>query len=149
MLPTNSPYQAYLLNCQSGPLVLFKEVAHGGLFTEAPENTSPENYTSSSLCAYARIDKVTGRLLIHFIKKSSKRAYKFLQFFTNELIIREACVLETTVFETGVLERSKYVLSPGTYPLMDDVHLLTASVRLTPQVKTRASALKMRPITSS
>ena len=150
MYQTMSAYQQFWRNCQSG---IPAEVILGspktprcknlGICQIRLEQTSPQANCENRAVAYLRIDKPTGRLLIHFLNQSMSQGCLNYFFGQGVFKMKDGFILPTSVSSALMLnsERGACRVEKGDYLILSDDHFLTVSLRLSVGIERQQIAL--------
>ena len=115
----------YWSRCQKGLPVYFAQTPAGRLSLRLGCSLKASD---APPLLYARLNKPTGRLLLHFIRTQSLEGLSLLQ--GGMLRIPAGCVLNAGLAELLSLPPEDHQLRAGTYPLLSDKRFLTASIQL-------------------
>lgn len=130
-------YQNYLTNCQKGisaEVVLgsprFADCRNFGIcrMNLAPQNSSCN--CKDCLACFLRIDAPTGRLLIHLPVTSISKTARQRFFSADTFRIDDPFYLPKAISAALAISANGYYIDKGEYPLLDDAHFLTVSLRL-------------------
>ncbi len=135
---SNNYYQQYLRACQAGlpaEIVLgspksetCKDLGVCRIYLEGrPADRQP---CGEPVSAYLRVDRQTGRLLVHFLECSINPAVRDAHFRDDRFRVTDGYRLDPSVVAALGLPAGNHRIYPGSYPVMDDEHLLTVSLRL-------------------
>jgi len=119
MCTTSKCYQSYLTECRNGLPVRFRSRGTG-LELVTPARDYPDTRVPM---IYARLDRPTGRLLLHFLQSGANGRR---EYFT----VPAECLISPTVARLLELGRGRHALRPGKYLLLTDDFFATASVGL-------------------
>lgn len=92
--------------------------------------TIPESKCPHLVTAFARIDRPTGRLLLHIVSDTIAEAARQLHFPSAVFQVRDAFRLPGWVTEGLRLPPGDYRIACGRYPNLDDGTFTTLSFRL-------------------
>jgi hypothetical protein len=132
MYTTSSTYPLFLANCQRGvPVeVYFGQRGQHQQIDLRLYNESRKDIITASVLAYARIDRPTGRLLVHFLRQSLPAQQLVSAFSRNQLSISSEGTIAPAAARLLGLPEGHYTLPTGQYPVLTDDHFATVSLRL-------------------
>lgn len=145
-----SIYQQFWRNCQAGTPA---EVILGspktphcknlGICQIRLEQTTPQLNCENRAIAYLRIDRPTGRLLIHFLKKSMSKGCINYFFGAGHFKMKDDFLLPEGVSSALILKKKgmTYRVEKGDYLILSDDHFLTVSLRLSAASESKQVAL--------
>lgn len=90
----------------------------------------PPEVSTPTVVAYLRIDKPTGRALVHFVRNSIPEVSWRLCFAKGLFSVSDDYSLSTGVIEALGWKGNKYEVTKGFYPLLEDAEFITASLRI-------------------
>ena len=115
----------YWSRCQQGLPVYFATNAGGG-HSLSPGSTAKASATRPRV--YARLDRPTGRLLLHFVRTGAQGNCVLLR--GDVLDLSEGSTINSQLAHQLFLPADHCNLRPGKYPLLSDQRFLTASVEI-------------------
>ena len=127
----------YLDDCQTGILTQvtlgspkFLDCRNFGVCRMRAISEVTNTGCSNCLTGYLRIDIPTGRLLLHFpIFLISGKLHQ--RFFNNQLFrMDDDFVIPPTIAKNLGYTKDVVIIERGTYPILNDEHFLTLSLRL-------------------
>lgn len=138
----NDLYQQFLRKSESGipieiAVVATAESAVVSVCLKGEYKPSPR---PAMIMAYLRPDVPTGRLLIHFLRRSICRSSQSRPFAEN-CFTASGQLLSPGVIRALGWEPGKYQLAKGHYPILEDADYYTVSARVGRSV---SSSLKQR-----
>lgn len=108
--------------CQAGLPVWFDHRPDG---TTLRQGTSTNPLPAVPLL-YARLDRPTGRLLLHYVISPGR--VKSVMLENETLTVPRRCTISNSVSRLLHISPEKRLLRKGRHPLLNDGHFLTASV---------------------
>ena len=105
--------------------------------------TVPESQCRNLVSAFARIDRPTGRLLLHIVTDTIAEAVRQLHFPTTGFRVRDDYQLPNWVTEALRLPPGDYRIACGRYPSLDDGTFTTLSFRLAQSATVSTPVLRL------
>ena len=137
MLPTISPYDRYLASCRRGHRlgVLLGSPRLGGCRGQGICDMVLDDELHRHNCprfarAYARVDPLTGRLLLHFVNASIDAETELIHFHDGSFTVEHAYALPRRIARSLDLPPGEYRIASGNYPLLEDEEFTTLSLRI-------------------
>ena len=103
-----------------------------------PLNYLPRQSCATVLAAYLRLDRPTGRLLLHFDTTAITEGVRQQHFPADRFRVPASYRLPSWVVRGLELPAAVYRIVPGEYPALGDGEFTTLSVGLTTAVGVRA-----------